>query len=1460
MKKKNKFLLNTAAAFMLSGILPTAAVMAEELVSTEFVVGVPNKIIEVNQGQQLELPITIQLARKNNETVNADIEIDTKYTLSGSNITSGEPAKTKMNPGNPSPSVSAKIIVNSNAVPGKYNIIIKTKITNNGNSNLVDKEDDIIEVVVKPADTIAPVVTITNPVNGGVYKTSALPANPEFTIEEKSSHTEKISGYDQNSIDGPHTVTVTSTDAYGNTGTASVSYVVDNTAPVISSKLVDGGHYTSQALESLGNYYTIQDANPDTVEASNLILKEGNHKATITAVDKAGNEAIRTINYTVDNTSPSISFNFDDGGYYQSAKFPQNYYTVTDDNINPNATVASVLDLSEDSHTVSVRAADLAGNTNSASASFTIDDTKPEVTIALQEKFYNKQSLSELGKYFTVYEENLLNIEASELDFSDGPHTAKVTATDLAGNETQKEVTYFVDNIAPVIHFDEKLTNGGVYQASALESIKSSYSFIEETYLKTSNIPVLDLSEGTHTVTVTAEDKAGNPAERSLTYTIDNVAPEISFAIVEDRYYNETTLNAMEPYFIVEDENGVVSVVADALKTTEGKQNLKVEARDAAGNTSTATITYFVDNTAPVISINSLLRDGGFYKTSALESIKNNYYSVKEKNLAEDGIAATVLGLSEGKHTVTVKAVDKAGNEAFTSITYTVDNTAPVLEFNFKDGKFFNQTDLEQLGQYYTATDNNGTVQVTADPFNNTEGGHTLNVTVTDMAGNSASGSISYTVDTIAPEVNFNLEDNSFLTSNALREIGDYYISNDKNMEKVDADAVDFSEGEHTLTVTAIDKAKNKTTRTITYTIDDTNPVVEITSPKEGYYKTETLPELDYTILEDNPDGNAVVTGWSEQEGRHTTTVTAKDKAGNEGSDSVSYVVDNTAPTLTFKIIDGGYYNEDSLKAIGKYYDAHDANPVTTTASDLIFTAGKHEATVTAVDGAGNETARTISYTVDNSMPVIEFKFSNGGIYTSKVMADFGEKYYTIDDDNLDEATVKADTLELEEGGHSVTVSAADLAGNRNTASAEYTVDDTAPQVTIFIEDGKHYNSASLGALAPYYAATDAHFFKAEASPVVFTDGDHEFTVKAIDMAGNETVESINYSVDNIAPEITFDEVLKNGGFYKSSALEAIKNKYYSINEANLASKTTPELNLTEGAHTIKVVAIDKAGNKKEESISYTIDNTAPTIGFNLENGKYYNGAAIDTIENYFTVSDQNGVKTVTPDSFDKTEGTHTLIVTAIDEAGNTASASITYHVDRTAPVVTSENDGKRYILNQDIKADWTATDALSGIAEEKGTVENGTVDKGSALNTSSVGTHSYTVTATDKAGNEVAKTFSYKVEFATAGVLQPINQNGSSVFKKGSTVPVKFQLKDFNGAPIGNQNAYIFLDENSALKSGNSNTPAGGNQFRYDPTDKQYIFNLSTKDYATGTYSVKIQVKNGDSVIQEITATISLR
>jgi hypothetical protein len=105
-------------------------------------------------------------------------------------------------------------------------------------------------------------------------------------------------------------------------------------------------------------------------------------------------------------------------------------------------------------------------------------------------------------------------------------------------------------------------------------------------------------------------------------------------------------------------------------------------------------------------------------------------------------------------------------------------------------------------------------------------------------------------------------------------------------------------------------------------------------------------------------------------------------------------------------------------------------------------------------------------------------------------------------------------------------------------------------------------------------------------------------------------------------------------------------------------------------------------------------------------------------------------------------EGRHTVSATCRDLAGNQTTATRSVKVDSTSPTVgiASPTDG-RYLQSDEVKADYTCQDRLSGVASCTGPVAGG-----AGLDTSTPGRHQFVVTARDRAGNASTLTVTYYV------------------------------------------------------------------------------------------------------------------
>ena len=106
--------------------------------------------------------------------------------------------------------------------------------------------------------------------------------------------------------------------------------------------------------------------------------------------------------------------------------------------------------------------------------------------------------------------------------------------------------------------------------------------------------------------------------------------------------------------------------------------------------------------------------------------------------------------------------------------------------------------------------------------------------------------------------------------------------------------------------------------------------------------------------------------------------------------------------------------------------------------------------------------------------------------------------------------------------------------------------------------------------------------------------------------------------------------------------------------------------------------------------------------------------------------------------------------------------------------------------------------------------------------------------------------------------ILQPINADGSSVFKQGSTVPAKFRVCDSAGNSVGTSGlvtSFVLWKTNSGTgdvtvnEAVVSTTP--DTAFRWDPTDKQWIFNIDTKGMSKNKTYTYVITLNDTTTIQ---------
>jgi hypothetical protein len=443
----------------------------------------------------------------------------------------------------------------------------------------------------------------------------------------------------------------------------------------------------------------------------------------------------------------------------------------------------------------------------------------------------------------------------------------------------------------------------------------------------------------------------------------------------------------------------------------------------------------------------------------------------------------------------------------------------------------------------------------------------------------------------------------------------------------------------------------------------------------------------------------------------------------------------------------------------------------------------------------------------------------------------------------------------LEDNNYTFYVKAKDESGSEsNPIQYTFGIDTTSPVVTASADRLPNVNGWYNSDVIVSFAATDNLSGVSSFDPpvTVSTEGSNQqITGSATDVASNIGHGSVAISLDKTAPSIMAVVPDANANEWYNTDVIVGFNAEDTL--SGVDSITAPVTITNEGKdQDVTGKAVDKAGNEATAQVTVNIDKTEPTVtadATTLPNANgWYNS---DVTFNLSATDNLSGVASVDTPVTVSTEGANQLVPGfATDKAGNIGRSSATVNIDETAPDLTVNGiiDGGVYTLNQAINASWMAIDALSGV--------DSVVPSSPAVDTSSVGTKTFSVTATDKAGNVTIKTVKYSVVYKFGGILQPINSDGSSVFKLGSTIPVKFQLTDANVVFVSTAQANkIFYAKitNSvvgtdveAVSTSNATT---GNLFRYDSVSNQYIFNLSTKSgFTAGTYQISIILDDGST------------
>ncbi|EWT05669.1 hypothetical protein N864_03055 [Intrasporangium chromatireducens Q5-1] len=1399
---------------------------------------------------------------------NDDVTVKWTATDAGSGVATAQPFKTES--------------VSSNGI---------TALTASAQSDRLGNAGAAGSVTVR-VDMAAPAITASQTKNADGTTTVT------FTCDDSNSGGGQSSGIATCLADGSTTnsktvqpgvtVTGTATDKAGNTATtSSTAPAGDTTAPLLAGAPTTQPNGNGWYKGDVTVRWTASDPESGipTAPADTTITAEGKGlTSSQTVKNGAGLTTAATSSpaVNIDRTAPTTgisgtSNDWTNGNVTVTLAATDNLsmadkttYTI-DGGAAQNGTSFTLS--TEGDHTVTYFSTDKAGNAEAVqTAHVKIDRTAPTISHAFTPLSYKDGvwTNQDVTVTFTCADQGGSGLASctspidrtAETDVDGAAITG--TATDGAGNSATDTATVRIDKTKPTItaKADREPNAAGWYK----DDVTVSYS-ANDALSGVSGSPKADvLGEGKNqSASATVTDAAGNSATAGVTgINVDKTAPVLSASYTSGWHTGDVKV----AWSCTDPLSGVATGPADDTVSGEG-DNLSSTASctDVAGNTATKTVTGIkIDRTAPTTTAsvpdgNDADWYGDAVKVTLSSSdngsgIATTYYSV------DNGAAKTYVGPfsygTEGTHHIFFWSVDNAGNveTAGTPITLRIDTTAPttdVVNPISLDGGWFvksgipfafaaNDSGSGVAATYYTI---DGEQHTYGEPFTAdlSTGTHHVTYWSVDLAGNPEKAqSFDVKVDTVPPsitgdtvnadgshraanaagwfnspvDVKFTCDDvGSGLQTGVAGCAGDTTLSNDGAGQKVHGDAVDVA-GNHSGTdVTGIN-------------IDKTKPTLVGVPPDlngAGWYKgdvtvnwvgDDALSGIDTS----SQPGNSTITG----EGSNLSAgpVRIKDKAGNVSDPaSVSGIkIDRTAPVITgapttqpntagwfTSAVTVDFKCSDPDLADGSKGSGVAVCPT----SKLLKGDGANQSVTsdTATDVAGNvAAAKTVGgINIDGTAPST----------TSNNQCTATNGYCTG-------------------SSAEVVLTATDQPGLSGVKEIHYSIDGGTEQV-------------AAGAT------------KTVSVPLT---GSGAGTVKywAVDNAGNvEAANSVALKWDNIAPTVTHAlSPVPNADEWNNADVTVTFTAKDDDKGSGVASVSGPVTVSTETAgQVVTGTAKDTAGNIGTDSVTVKLDKTRPTITGAVTSGaKGSNGWYVGPVTVTFTCGDALSGVAICPDAVVlSTNGANTATGTVTDKAGNTATATVSgINIDQEKPALTTADvnvQGGTYTLGSVPAATCTATDSISGVDACKVSVSGG--------NANGVGTFTYTATATDKAGNATRITGSYKVIYRWDGFLQPINDTAhqvgasTSIFKAGSTVPAKFQLKKADGTVVQAVAAPAWL---SPVKGSATSAPVdesvytasadSGSDYKYDATAQQYNYNWKTPSAGGNYYRIGVTFDDGQT------------
>ncbi|UCG70807.1 MAG: hypothetical protein JSV09_07370 [Thermoplasmata archaeon] len=613
--------------------------------------------------------------------------------------------------------------------------------------------------------------------------------------------------------------------------------------------------------------------------------------------------------------------------------------------------------------------------------------------------------------------------------------------------------------------------------------------------------------------------------------------------------------------------SGTVTFTLDTTLLSEGAHQIKMFVYDPEGNKQMDMVTIIVDNwdldtltiTTPTtgstvnetISVVGDFTDdiSGEYAELFVDEV---FWSYSDDTSGGDvTFSVNTELLSEGPHQVKLFVYDPDGNKLMDMVTIYVDNIPPgtptiasLIDGQFIHGTFVfkvqvDTTDLDsvQLTIPTVITDMpigyngaSGYYEYTLDTTALSDGEYSVSAVSWDTAGSSASsGVVNFKIDNNAPELTvaspldnaivsgdvdfvYNATD-AFLSDVMYKIYGNSWVDINTTW-----DTTTFSEGEHMVSIIAMDESGHYTMITLNLVVDNNAPEVAILNPVENQFLHD-----DFTFK-----------------------VRAKDDVGLadvritiQNLDSTDIIVDDIS--IILNEVSGHYeYKMDTM-----------------TLDD-----GNYSIMATSYDISGKDSDDvTVNFMVDNHAPILMLIAPlNGELLTGSVEieAEYSDVFlvdmvYRVDGGAWVDLDTAWDTTDVNDGTHTIEIKLTDEAGHVTTQMVTVDTDNHGPDLypVTLPEDDTHVGASfftqvfardAIGSVDVFYKFDEMEpvrmfenkatgFFEAEivtdSSGLDLEDGNHNLTITATDSVNTPTEISRKIFVDNTGPTINLEKPKK---------------------------------------------------------------------------------------------------------------------------------------------------------------------------------------------------------------------------------------------------------------------------------------------------------------------------------------------